>query len=358
MEITKVDVEGYEVVLKAVDQSIDFRAIIAIHDTTLGPALGGCRLWNYETEEEALEDVLRLAEGMSYKASCAGLELGGGKSVIMGTNNREEIFLAMGEFVESLGGKYITAEDMGTSVDAMKIIRQKTKYVTGLALDMGSSGDPSPFTARGVFQGMKACLEEMYGSTDFTGKRVAIQGVGHVGNFLAEDLHKAGAKMIITDIDDKKIEKMTKKFSDVEVVKGDEIYEVECDIFAPCAVGATINDETIPKLKCKIVGGAANNQLLRESHAKALWDRGILYAPDYVINGGGLINVYSELLPGGYNKEKAMEKVEHIYDAIKGVIKLAKEKKITTAEAAHYFALERINKVRTEKGIPVREYSA
>ncbi|RME73954.1 MAG: Glu/Leu/Phe/Val dehydrogenase [Planctomycetota bacterium] len=348
MEITKISVPGYEEVVRAVDQSIDFHAIIAIHDTTLGPALGGCRLWNYATEDEALQDVLRLAKGMTYKAACAGLALGGGKSVIIGNKRDEAIFLAMGEFVESLGGRYITAEDVGTSVEDMKIIAQKTKYVTGLPREMGSSGDPSPFTAKGVFEGMKACLEEVYGNHDFQGKVVALQGVGHVGSYLAGHLHEAGAKLVICDMDSKKVEEVANKYN-AQVVELDKIYDADCHIFAPCALGAVINDETIPRLKCKIVAGPANNQLLRPEHAKKLQERGILYAPDYVLNAGGLINVYTELEPGGYDEKRAMERVNHIYDAIKNIIQLAKKEGICTEEASERFAHSILEKAKAEK---------
>ena len=350
MEITKIPVEGYEEVLKAVDQAIDFHAIIAIHDTTLGPALGGCRLWKYETEEEALKDVLRLAEGMTYKAACAGLNLGGGKSVIMAKNGKasEEIFLAMGEFVESLGGRYITAEDVGTSVEDMKIIAKKTKWVTGLPREMGSSGDPSPFTAKGVFEGLRACMEEVLGHDDFSKVTVAIQGVGHVGIRLAELLHQAGAKLIVTDPDPQKVEEAVKRFG-AQAVALEEIYQVECDIFAPCALGGVINDETVPEFRCKIIGGSANNQLLEERHAKLLKERGILYAPDYVINAGGLINVYTELEPEGYSSERAMERVKHIYDNVKRVLLIAKERNITTEQAAKELALERLEEARKKK---------
>lgn len=346
MEISKIEVKNYEKVLRAVDHSIDFHAIIAIHDTTLGPALGGCRLWDYETEEEALEDVLRLAEGMTYKAACAGLALGGGKSVIIGNKRTDEIFLAMGEFVEHLGGLYITAEDVGTSVENMRVIAKRTRYVTGLPLEDGSSGDPSPFTALGVFQGMGACLEEVFGHRDFSKISVAVQGLGHVGTYLSEMLHQAGARLYLSDIDEGKVREAAERFS-AEVVDHREIAFLSCDVFAPCALGAVINDETVEKLRCKIVAGAANNQLAEERHGEILQQRGILYAPDFVLNAGGLINVYTELEPEGYDAQRAREKVRHIYDAIKAIIEISKKEGISTTQAAIHLAHERLRQGRS-----------
>lgn len=347
MEITNIPVEGYEKVVEARDDSINFHAIIAIHDTTLGPALGGCRMWNYDSRDEALKDVLRLSEGMTYKAACAGLDLGGGKSVIIGDkeNKTEDIFLAMGKFVDSLEGKYITAEDVGTSVADMATIRKNTKNVTGLSREDGSSGDPSPFTAYGVFVGMKACVEEVFGSDDFSNLTVAVQGVGHVGYYLAKHVKEAGGSLIISDIDEAQVNKVAEELG-AKVVGVDEIYSVDADIYAPAALGATINDDTIPQLKCKIVAGPANNQLDEDRHADVLTEKGILYAPDYVLNAGGLINVYAELLPGGYNEKKAMDKVSTIYDAIKNIIDHAKKENISTAAAAQQLALNRLKVAR------------
>jgi leucine dehydrogenase len=328
---------------------VGLKAIIAIHNTTLGPALGGTRMWPFATEDEAITDVLRLSRGMTYKASASGLNLGGGKAVIIGDPKKdktEELFRAFGRFVESLGGRYITAEDVGTSVDDMEYVFMETRHVTGVTTAHGGSGDPSPVTAFGVFQGMKAAVLEKMGEETLEGLRVAVQGVGHVGYFLVEFLVKEGAKVVVTDIDAEKVDKVVSEFK-VRSVKPDKIYDEEVDIFSPCALGAIVNDSTIPRLKCQIIAGGANNQLEAERHGLELEKRGVLYAPDYVINAGGLINVSVEL--EGYNRERAMRRAGQIYDRLLEVFAIAKEEGIPTSEAADRMAEKRIRRIASLK---------
>lgn len=334
---------GYEQMVYFHDKETGLKGITCIHDTTLGPALGGTRLWDYANEEEAEIDVLRLAKGMTYKAAAAGLNLGGGKTVLIGDADKvksEAYWRAFGRYVQSLNGRYYTAEDVNTSTDDMDYVAMETDYITGLGK---TSGDPSPFTAYGVFVGIKASCFEKFGSSSVKGIRVAVQGVGHVGYYLVKYLKEEGAEVIITDIKQSNIDLITKDF-DVTIVKPDEIYSVDCDVYAPCALGASVNDETIPQLKCKVIAGAANNVLKEERHADILEERGILYAPDYVINAGGLINVYQELL--GYDKEEAKKKTERIYDRLLEIYKIAKEQSIPTAKAADVLAETRINTLK------------
>ncbi|MGK0360567.1 MAG: leucine dehydrogenase [Bradymonadia bacterium] len=334
----------HEQVTFCFDEVTGLRAIIGIHDTTLGPALGGCRMWHYKTEAEALEDVLRLSRGMTYKAAAAGLNLGGGKAVIIGnskTHKNEVLFRAYGRFVQSLAGRYITAEDVGTSVQDMEWVRMETDSVVGISRALGGSGDPSPFTALGVFESIKASLKWTTGNESLDGRTVAVQGVGHVGYHLVKNLTEAGARVFVTDIDVEAVKRVVNDFTGVEAVGLDAIYDVDCDVFAPCALGAVVNDVTIPRLKCGIVCGPANNQLADEDkHTAALWDRGILYAPDYVVNAGGLINVAHEL--DGYNTERATQKVRNIYDIITNVFDIARKEDLTTLAAANRLAERRI----------------
>jgi len=344
MKIEEIQVEGYEKVVHAEDPDSGLNAIISVHDTTLGPALGGLRMWPYLSFKEALTDVNRLARGMTYKSAVAETGLGGGKSIIIGnskTDKSEKLFRAMGRFVDSLGGLYTTAEDVGTSVEDCVIIRRETRHVTGLPREMGSSGDPSPYTARGAFLGMKACIEKALGTDSFKDVRIAVQGAGHVAIHLCRHLWEAGAKLIVTDIVKEKADEVVERYG-ATLVAPEEIYDVDCDIYAPCALGATINDDTVPRLKCKIVAGAANNSCLTEEHGDRLRERGILYAPDFVINAGGIINVSVELEPGGYNEARANEKVNHIYDAVKAVIEYADRHSIATNRAAVKFAESKI----------------
>ena len=334
---------GHEQLVICNDRSAGYRGIIAIHSTTLGPALGGTRFWQYASDDEAIVDALRLARGMTYKNAVAGLNLGGGKSVIIGNNrtiDREMIFRAHGRFVESLGGRYITAEDVGTSTADMDFVHMETKNVSGLA---GRSGDPSPVTAHGVFRSIQASARERWGSDDLSARTVSVQGCGHVGYYLAKELHEAGAKLVVTDIDVERVKQVVAEFG-AKAVSTDEIYAVQADIFAPCALGAIINDETIPQLKVEIVAGAANNVLLdAERHGVALEARNILYAPDYVANAGGVINVYSEL--AGWDSVRAFRKADEIYDTILKVYKIAKDDGVPTYVAADRLAEQRIKAV-------------
>ena len=333
---------GHEQLVVCHDPAAGYRGIIAIHSTVLGPALGGTRFWKYGSDEEAIVDALRLARGMTYKNAVAGLNLGGGKSVIIGDNktaDRELIFRAHGRFVESLGGRYITAEDVGTSTADMDYVHMETDYVSGLA---GRSGDPSPVTAHGVFRAIQASAKYRWGSDDISGKTISVQGCGHVGYYLAKELHEAGSKLVVTDIDAERVKRVVSEFG-AKAVGTDEIYAVTADIFAPCALGAIINDKTIPQLKVAIVAGAANNQLLEEHHGDALEARGITYAPDYVANAGGVINVYGEL--AGWTSARSFRKADEIYDTVLKVFEIAKTEKIPTYLAADRLAEQRIRAV-------------
>src|ERR1700759_2602810 len=333
---------GHEQLVLCQDAASGYRGIIAVHSTVLGPALGGSRSWSYATDEEAIVDALRLARGMTYKNAVAGLNLGGGKSVIIGdnkTSDREMIFRAHGRFVESLAGRSITAEDVGTTPADMDYVHMETDYVSGLA---GRSGDPSPVTAHGVFRAIQASAKERWGSDDLTNKVIAIQGCGHVGYYLAKELHEAGAKLVVTDIDGDRVKRVVNEFG-ARSVGSEEIYGVQADIFAPCALGAIINDKTIPMLKCEIVAGAANNQLLEERHGDELESRKITYAPDYVANAGGVINVYGEL--AGWTSARSFRKADEIYDTILKVFQIAKTQKIPTYLAADRLAEQRIQAV-------------
>jgi leucine dehydrogenase len=337
MKITPIPVAGYERVAKAEDPAAGLTAFIAVHDTTLGPALGGLRMWKYESDEAALFDVKRLSRGMTFKSAVARTGLGGGKSVIVGDSRRDKtpaLFEAMGRFIESFGGQYITAEDVGVGIADLLSVRKTTRWVTGLSREMGGSGNPSPYTALGCFEGIRACAIETWGSDDLKGKVVALQGPGNVGFPLAEQLAKAGARLIVADVTQDNMDRAVRQLG-AQAVPPDAIYDQACDIFAPCALGAVLNDATIPRLKCKVVAGAANNQLLDEMrHAQALKARGILYAPDYVINGGGIINVSLELEPGGYDEAKAVAKIRNIFVALQSVFEMARKRNITTHAAA------------------------
>ncbi|MEH6938606.1 branched-chain amino acid dehydrogenase [Bacillus sp. JJ664] len=343
MEIFKyLETYDYEQVVFCQDKESGLKAIIAIHDTTLGPALGGTRMWTYESEEAAIEDALRLAKGMTYKNAAAGLNLGGGKTVIIGDprkDKNEEMFRAFGRYIQGLNGRYITAEDVGTTVADMDLIHEETNYVTGISPSFGSSGNPSPVTAFGVYRGMKAAAKEAFGTDSLEGKVIAVQGVGNVAFNLCRYLHEEGAQLIVTDINKESVQRAVEEFG-ATAVDPDDIYNVQCDIYAPCALGATINDKTIPQLKAKVIAGAANNQLKETRHGDLIHELGIVYAPDYVINAGGVINVADELY--GYNRERAMKKVEGVYDNIAKVIEISKRDGIPTYLAADRLAEERI----------------
>ena len=348
--------DGYEQIVYCSDDHSGLRAIIAIHSTALGPALGGTRFYPYPNEEQALVDVLRLAKGMTYKAAAAGLDLGGGKAVIIGDPRRiksEELLRAYGRFVETLGGRYITAEDVGTALEDMDTVRRESRWVTGCSHTYGGSGDPSPVTAYGVLQGMKACALEVFGDSTLKGRSVALQGVGKVGYALCGYLVEEGADVTIADIDVDNLGKAVADFG-VRTTALDTIHTLETDIFAPCALGGVINDDTVSELRCKIIAGAANNQLAREEHGDKLRDLGILYAPDFVINAGGLINVEDELR--GYDRERAMTRVKSIYKALQLIFTMARERNISTARAAMEYAEDRIRKIGRIRLVRVTEF--
>jgi len=347
---------GFEQLCFFHDKSTGLKAITAIHNTVLGPALGGSRFWDYANEDEATEDALRLARGMTYKSALAGLALGGGKTVIWGDPSvlrkdpikREAFWRAFGRYLEGLNGRYITAEDVGTSTQDMVYVNMETDHVVGLP---GRSGDPSPYTARGVFKSILACCQHVYGSDDITGKVVAVQGVGNVGYYLCRYLHESGAKLVVSDIKQESIDRVVKEFG-ATVVAPDKIYGVECDIYAPCALGATVNDDTIEKFKCKIICGGANN-VLRDApvHGKALQTRGIIYAPDYLANAGGVINVSYERAEGGYNEEASLRDIDFIYTRMLDILNISKDTGRLTYEVADELAEKRIEAVRNIKSI-------
>lgn len=335
----------HEQVVFCKDSETGLKAIIGIHNTVLGPALGGTRMWEYSSDAEALNDVLRLARGMTYKAAISGLNLGGGKAVIIGNadNLKNEAFLRrFGRFVESLNGLYVTAEDVNMSPDDMEYISLETKHVTGLAESAGGGGDPSPMTAYGVYMGMKASAKKAYGNDSLEGRSVSVQGAGHVGMYLLEYLEKENVKLYVSDFNENRAYEAASKFG-AKVVGLDEIYELDVDIYAPCALGATINDDTIDRLRCQIIAGAANNQLDDElHHGSMLAEKGIIYAPDFLINAGGLINVGIDYL-GGWSKEKVLRKTENIYLTTLDILNLSEQKGIHTQEAAMSLAKKRIS---------------
>jgi leucine dehydrogenase len=338
---------GYEQLVFFHDKATGLKGITCIHNTQLGPALGGTRLWNYDNEDDATLDVLRLARGMSYKAAAAGLNLGGGKTVLIGDADKvksEAYFRGLGRYVQTLNGRYITAEDVNTSTKDMDYVHMETDYVVGLK---HKSGNPSPMTALGAYHGIRSALKEVYGDDSVKGKTFAVQGAGQTGYYLIGYLLEAKAKKIyFTEINEKHIEKVKKTYPEVEFVKPDDIYGLEVDVFSPCALGAVLNDKTIPQLKCKIVAGTANNVLDdEEKHGNMLKDNNILYAPDFVINAGGLINVYHELQ--GYKKENAVNDIEKIYDRLLDIYKLAKDNDTHTQHAAKLFAKDRIATIST-----------
>jgi len=336
----------HEQIVVCSEPRANLKAVIAIHNTTLGPALGGTRMWPYNNEQEAIRDVLRLSRGMTYKAAISGLNLGGGKAVIIGdprSDKTEEMFRAFGRFVDSLGGRYITAEDVGINVQNMEWVYAETKYVTGIPKSLGGSGDPSPVTAYGTYMGIKACCKKAYGSDSLEGKKIAVQGAGHVSSHLVELLAKENTELFICDIYDDKVKELARKV-DATVVEADSIYGLDVDIFCPCALGGVVNDGTISHFKCDIIAGAANNVLEDEQkHSQMLLDKNILYAPDYVINAGGLINVASEL--EGYDETRSHEKASRIYQTILDILNYSEENETPTLIASNILAEERIENV-------------
>lgn len=321
------------------EPTFGYKGIIAIHDTTLGPALGGTRFWQYDNETAAVVDALRLSRGMTYKAAITGLNLGGGKSVIIGDNrvrDREMIFRAHGRAVESLGGRYITAEDVGVSVEDMEYVRMETEHCAGL---LGRSGDPSPVTAFGVYQGIRASAHHRYGDASLSGKRISVQGLGHVGHHLCRMLAEDGANLTVTDIRPERTQEVAKEF-DAASVEPDQIYAAEADIFAPCALGAIVNDATLEALSVDIIAGSANNQLAEARHGGVLREREVLYAPDYVINAGGLVNVYGEI--HDWTPEQSRRKAGEIFGTLLRIFELAEEAGVPTNEAADKLAQQRV----------------
>ncbi|MEZ5988243.1 MAG: Glu/Leu/Phe/Val dehydrogenase dimerization domain-containing protein [Planctomycetota bacterium] len=351
MDMQEIPVEGYEKVVVAKDPDSGLHALIAVHDTTLGPALGGMRMWPYRSQDEALTDVLRLSKGMTFKSAIAHTGLGGGKAVIIGPKSLKsrELFLAMGRFVDSLDGRYITAEDVNIGIADLEVVRESTRYVTGLSRQSGSSGNPSPYTAHGVYLGIRYCIERVTGSADMAGRRVGILGVGAVGSALAHKLRESGAEVIAADLDETRVSRLVDECG-VQAASEPDVLALDCDVFAPCALGGILNDDTIPKLGCKIVAGAANNVLLEPRHGLMLRERGILYAPDYVINAGGIINVSVELLPGGYDEQVSLNRIERIPAALAEIFDLAQERGICTSEAADIRAEQILAEGRARKG--------
>ena len=345
----QVSFDGHEQVVFCNDKDTGLKAIIGIHNTVLGPALGGTRMWNYANEWEALNDVLRLSRGMSFKSSISGLNLGGGKAVIIGdakTQKTPELMRKFGEYVNSLSGKYITAEDVGMETKDMDTVREVTQYVTGISEEKGGSGNPSPITAYGVFMGLKAATKYRFGTDNLEGKKVLVQGIGHVGEVLVQHLTESGAIVTIAYINEDRLHAVGQK-DGAKIFTGEDLYSAEVDIYAPCALGATINDATIHKIQAKVIAGAANNQLANEEiHGAILKDKGILYAPDFLINAGGVINVYSEL--ANLTRAQVMEKTENIYNTSLEIFKFAETNNITTHQAAMSIAQKRIDDRKNE----------
>ena len=341
--------DDHEQIVFCNDKDTGLKAIIGIHNTVLGPALGGTRMWNYNTEWDALNDVLRLSRGMTFKSAITGLNLGGGKAVIIGdakTQKTPELMKRFGEFVHSLSGKYITAEDVGMETSDMDLVRSVTPHVTGISESLGGAGNPSPITAYGVYMGMKAAAKYQFGTDNLDGKKVVVQGIGHVGETLVDYLTKENANVIVADINEERLQYINKTYG-AEIFRGDNVYAADMDIYAPCALGATVNDDTIDMLKAKVIAGAANNQLADEiKHGHLLQEKGIVYAPDFLINAGGIINVYAEL--EGYGKDEIMRKTENIYNTTLEILDNANANGITTHQAALNIAQDRIETRKKE----------
>lgn len=352
MVFQAIEKDQFEQIVFFQDASVGLKAIVAMHSTALGPAVGGVRMWSYASEAEALNDVLRLSKGMTYKASIAGLNWGGGKGVIIGdakTQKSKALLERYGEFVERLGGHYVTAKDVGICGEDLKVVKSKTKHVLGIEGEAGSSGDPSPATAFGVYQGMKAAAQAAFGTTSLKGMTIALQGLGCVSQSLLDYLHGEGALLFGCDIDNAAIDRARRK-GPIEIMAPEAIYDAKCDIFAPCALGATINSQTLPRIQAKVVAGAANNQLATEADGHEVFRRGMIYAPDYVINGGGLINIYYEgHETGGYDRVKAFAHVEKIGNTIREIIERSRADRLPTEIVADRIAMERVSRAKQEK---------
>lgn len=351
MRISDIPTPGYERVVHITDAASGLNAYISVHSTALGPSLGGMRMWPYTTEAEALEDANRLSRAMTYKAAVAQTGQGGGKAVIIGDPKMktEAMFLALGRAIEQLGGAYIAAEDMNVTVADLETVARETRHVSGLAIEHGSSGNPSPLTAVGTLIAIRVCVEEVFGSAELAGRTIAIQGVGAVGGRLAELCRDAGMKIAVCDLDAARARAAADRTGATLLDSPDAALAYPCDVFSPCGRGAILNAQTIPGLRCRIVAGAANNQLATLEDAKRLAERGILYAPDYVTNAGGIINIACEFAPGGYSAAAAHERVNIIAANLKDVFHLAREQGITTAEAADRLAEARIAAGRPKK---------
>ena len=347
---SQLEALGHKKIVFCSDPDTGLQAIIAIHDTTLGPAMGGIRMWPYKTEADALNDVLRLSKAMTYKASIAGLNLGGGNAVIIGDSRRdknEALMRKFGRFIKNQNGEFIAGEDMGTNTRDMEYIRMETQHVTGLPESIGGSGDPTPIAAQGVFMGIKAAIKELYGNDSLTGKSVIVQGIGHVGENLVKLLRDEKAKVYVSDINEERLSQVAKKYG-AEAISNNSIFDRDADIYSPKTKKTTKKAQSIKKLKCAIIAGSANNQLEDEQeHGQMLVEKGILFAPDYVINAGGLINCYSELM--GFSKKRTLQLTENIYDATRNVLKLSKAENISTIEAANKIAEKRIADIRKIK---------
>lgn len=345
----QVSFDNHEQIVFCNDKDTGLKAIIGIHNTVLGPALGGTRMWKYTNEWEALNDVLRLSRGMTYKSAVTGLNLGGGKAVIIGDSKADktpEMITKFGEYINSLSGKYITAEDVGTTTADMDLIRDVTPFVTGISESRGGSGNPSPVTAYGVYMGMKAAAKYKFGTDDLNGKKILVQGIGHVGETLVDYLSKEGALVQITDINEARLQEISAKYG-AQIFSGADLYAADVDIYAPCALGATVNDDTINRIQAKVIAGAANNQLANEQiHGQILKDKGILYAPDFLINAGGIINVYAEIV--GYDSAEAMRRTENIYNTTLEILAFADQNDMTTYQAALSVAQKRIEDRKKE----------
>ena len=337
----KIYEDNFEQIVFCHDSRVGLKAIISMHNTALGPATGGCRMWDYQNEAEALTDVLRLSRGMTYKAAISNLSMGGGKSVIIGSQEQKtpELFKRFGEFIENLAGRYVTAKDVGINSDDLRMVKQSTQYVLGIDGEKNSGGDPSSVTAWGVFHGMRASVEHAFGSTSFKGLTVALQGLGAVNYHLAKYLDKEGAILVGCDLTSEATERAHKDFN-VRIVEPEKIFDAKCDVFSPGALGGSVNQKTIPRLQCKVIAGAANNQMGTSNDGSALFERGLIYAPDYTINAGGLINVFHER--EGYDRGRALEHTEGIYNTIKDILTRSKAEKIPTHIIADRMAMERV----------------
>lgn len=348
--LDQLSAAGHKKVVFCNDPDTGLKAIIAVHDTTLGPALGGTRMWSYVSEAEALEDVLRLSRGMTYKAAITGLNIGGGKAVIIGDSRKgksEAMMRSYGRFIRNMNGEFITAEDLGTTTKDMEYIRMETEHVTGVPESLGGAGDPAPHTAKGVFLGIKACVKEVFGTDMLAGRSVVVQGIGNVGEHLVELLRAENVEVYISDINEERLQHVARTYK-AKPIAADKIFGIDADIYAPCALGATVNDKTIPKMKFAIIAGSANNQLADELvHGQLLLEKGILFAPDYLINAGGLISCYSELT--GYGKKRTIQLTENIYNATRDVIRMSKKDNISTILAANHIAEQRIIDIKKIK---------